>query len=201
MKKALLLLVLLLVIFISLKSFVKTNPQPTMESSQASKQTAEGTQIECSGIPTPSQTEGPYYKTVSPKRNNIAENTPGVKLIVTGYVFNKDCIAIANAWLDFWQADSSGAYDNNGYALRGHQFTDENGMYRLETIVPAEYGSRPPHIHVKVKSSNGPILTSQLYFPNASQNKTDPIFNQALIINIAERENIKIGTFNFVLNE
>ena len=54
----------------------------------------------------------------------------GTKLIVTGYVFTTDCQPIAKAWLDFWQADSRGQYDNTGYTLRGHQFTDSQGHYQ-----------------------------------------------------------------------
>lgn len=154
----------------------------------------------CAEVPTPSQTEGPYYKTGSPQRNNIAEETSGEKLIVTGFVYDKDCKPIANAWLDFWHADTNGVYDNAGYKLRGHQFTDENGMYRLETIVPAAYETRPPHIHVKVRALNGPILTSQMYFPNDPKNQTDSIFNQELIMSTKEHADGKITEFNFVLN-
>ncbi|MBI2049451.1 intradiol ring-cleavage dioxygenase [Candidatus Roizmanbacteria bacterium] len=189
MKKALLIFGLLLVIFI-ISYFIKINPKTP---STPDENIEAKTELDCNGIPTPSQTEGPYYKEGSPKRNNIAENVPGEKLVITGFVLNKDCKPIANTWLDFWQADSEGVYDNNGYTLRGHQFTDENGMYRLETIIPAAYGTRPPHIHVKIRSEKGTSLTSQIYFPNSPQNKTDPIFNQELII-----EN---GTFNFVLGE
>lgn len=156
---------------------------------------------ECSGIPTLSQTEGPYYKTGSPERKNIAEETPGEKLIVTGFVFNKNCKPIENGWLDFWHADASGVYDNTGYKLRGHQYTDDNGQYQLETIVPAAYETRPPHIHVKVRAGNGPTLTSQLYFPDSLQNKTDSIFNDALIMKLSEGQNGKIGEFNFTLNQ
>lgn len=153
----------------------------------------------CSRVPTPQQTEGPYYKTGSPQTNNIAQGIIGEKLRVMGFVFDKNCKPISNARLDFWQADAKGAYDNSGYKLRGHLYTDESGKYMLETIVPARYGTRPPHIHVKVRSGDGPILTSQLYFPNAAQNQTDSIFNQDLIMNIVDGEKGKIGTFNFIL--
>ncbi len=92
----------------------------------------------------------------------------GTKIIVTGYVLTTDCEPIANAWLDFWQADDQGAYDNAGYRLRGHLFADETGRYTLETIVPGEYPGRTPHIHVKVQAPNGQILTSQIYFPGVA---------------------------------
>lgn len=153
----------------------------------------------CSGIPTPKLSEGPYYKIGSPQTNNIVQGIIGEKLTVIGFVFDKNCQPIANARLDFWQADAKGVYDNIGYKLRGHLYTDRLGKYVLETIVPGAYETRPPHIHVKVGSGNGRILTSQLYFPDTSQNQSDSIVNKDLIIHIVDGENGKVGTFNFVL--
>src|SRR5258708_6618441 len=89
----------------------------------------------CSGTPTPSQTEGPYYKPGSPERTSLREpGLPGTPLTITGYVISTNCQPVAHAWLDFWQADSSGNYDNTGFNLRGHQFTDQQGHYHLETV-------------------------------------------------------------------
>lgn len=204
MKKNIFTVIILLVLFFVilqtniLKSSNQTTvqkpiPSPTRHPAQSS--------TACTGNKTPSQTEGPYYKAGSPQRNSIAERISGEKLIVTGFVYDKNCKPIANAWLDFWHADANGVYDNTGYKLRGHQFTDENGMYRLETIIPARYESRPPHIHVKVRPPNGLILISQMYFPNDPQNQTDPIFNRELVMRVKDNANGKIAEFNFVLNQ
>ena len=120
---------------------------------------------------TPSVTEGPFYKTGSPQRTSLLEpGTAGTKLTITGQVFARGCRPLASAWLDFWQADAQGRYDNAGYRLRGHQVTDGAGRYTLLTVMPGEYPGRTPHIHVKVKAPNGPMLTTQLYFPWAAQN-------------------------------
>src|SRR5687767_2725689 len=125
----------------------------------------------CSGTPTPAQTEGPYYKAGSPQRTSLLEsNMGGTKIVITGVVYDRNCRAVANAWLDFWQADANGAYDNSGYRMRGHQFTDSTGRYRLETVIPGEYPGRTPHIHVKFRAPNGPVTTSQLYFPGEAGN-------------------------------
>ena len=155
----------------------------------------------CSGSLTPAQTEGPYYKAGSPQRSSLLEpNMGGTRIVISGVVFDKNCRAIANAWLDFWQADANGAYDNSGYRLRGHQFTDSSGRYRLETVVPGEYPGRTPHIHLKVSAPNGPTITSQLYFPGAAGNNSDNIFNPALLIQVQDTADGKVGTFNFVLD-
>ncbi len=123
----------------------------------------------------------------------------GTRLIVTGYVLTTDCQPIANAWLDFWQADDQGAYDNTGYRLRGHLFTDEQGRYRLETIVPGEYPGRTEHIHVKVRAPNGPILTTQIYFPGVPGNDRDSIFDPALLADVQASAGGRLATFNFVV--
>jgi protocatechuate 3,4-dioxygenase beta subunit len=150
---------------------------------------------------TPAQTEGPYYTPNSPQKNSLLEaGMDGTQIIITGYVVNTDCEPIANAWLDFWQADDQGAYDNAGYRLRGHLFTDETGRYALETIVPGEYPGRPPHIHVKVQAPNGSILTSQIYFPGVAANERDSIFDPALLADVQDSAGGKVATFNFVLN-
>ncbi len=154
----------------------------------------------CSGTPTPSQTEGPYYKPGSPERTSLREpGLPGTPLTITGYVFSTTCQPVAHAWLDFWQADSSGNYDNAGFKLRGHQFTDQQGRYHLETVVPGEYPGRTRHIHVKVQATGQPVLTTQLYFPGESRNTSDSIFSPELLMQVQSTSNGQMATFNFVL--
>jgi protocatechuate 3,4-dioxygenase beta subunit len=150
---------------------------------------------------TPSQTEGPYYRRNTPERASLLEpGMPGTRLVVSGYVLTRDCRPVARALLDFWQADANGAYDNAGYRLRGHQFTDDAGRYSLETVVPALYPGRTRHIHVKVQAPNQPVLTTQLYFPGESRNNADGLFNRALLMSVEDAADSKAGTFNFVLN-
>lgn len=153
----------------------------------------------CNGL-TPEQTEGPYYTPNTPERNILFEpGMAGERLIVVGYVLDPNCQPIPNAWLDFWQSDANGVYDNSGYTLRGHQFADNQGRYFLETVMPGEYPGRTEHIHVKVQAPNGTIHTSQLYFPNVAANTSDGIFNPALIVSLEEREGYYVAYFNFVI--
>jgi protocatechuate 3,4-dioxygenase beta subunit len=146
----------------------------------------------CTGL-TQSQTEGPYYKPDSPQRNSLfEEEMPGTRLILVGYVLDLNCQPLPNAWLDFWQADASGEYDNAGYRLRGHQFTDAQGRYYLETVLPGLYGSRPiEHIHVKLRPEGGQEITSQLYFPQ------QPV--EGLTVTLEDKGGYFVGYFNFVL--
>ena len=151
---------------------------------------------------TASVEEGPYYKTGSPERNAIAEpGTYGTRLVLEGRVLDRNGQPIPGAWLDFWHADGHGNYDNDGYNLRGHQYADKDGRYRLETLRPADYMMRAPHIHAKVRAiKNSPILTTQLFFPGESKNATDPIFEKLTVMDVADTKDGQKGTFDFVVD-
>lgn len=151
---------------------------------------------------TPAVTEGPYFKAGSPERSSLLEaGMTGVTLTLSGYVLTSDCKPVAHALLDFWQANPQGQYDNAGYTLRGHQYSDTNGQFRLVTVVPGLYPDRTEHIHVKVQAPNGPILTSQLFFPGVADNSSDGIYNSALLINIQTSTSSSMqASFIFIVN-
>lgn len=153
----------------------------------------------CSGKPIVALTEGPYYKASTPKKNDFSiDATPGEKLTITGYVYDTECKPLAGALLDFWQADGRGIYDNAGYILRGHQFTDRDGKYKLVTVIPGEYPGRTPHIHVKVRATDtSPTITTQLFVPGFAQNESDSIYDSSLEVHMVSANN---ATFNFVVN-
>ena len=150
---------------------------------------------------TPPQTEGPYYTPNSPERTTLFEpDMVGTKIVITGAVLDTACQPVARALLDFWQADDSGEYDNVGYQLRGHQFTDDDGRYELETIVPGLYPGRTRHIHVHAQAPDRPVLTTQLYFPDEPANDADGIFDPGLVVDLQDTEDDgRLAYFDFVL--
>ncbi|MYU37613.1 dioxygenase [Streptomyces sp. SID8358] len=151
--------------------------------------------------PTPDQMEGPYFKPDSPPRTSlVTSSTPGVPLTVSGYVFGRACKPLTGVLLDFWQADTGGAYDMTGFAFRGHQFTGADGSFTLRTIVPGLYPGRTRHIHVKAQAPGRPVLTTQLYFPGEPRNTTDALFDPALLMNVRSAGPGREGTFDFVLD-
>jgi protocatechuate 3,4-dioxygenase beta subunit len=149
---------------------------------------------------TPAIEEGPYYKTGSPERTRLYEDgIPGERLTLTGYVKDSSGKPIAHAWIDFWQANGEGIYDNKGYTLRGHQYTDESGKYILETVVPGGYDVRTPHIHAKVRATDkSPILTTQLFLSGISQ-KSDFLFRDGAVIETKDTHQGKQGSYDFVV--
>ena len=148
------------------------------------------------------QTEGPYYPPRTPRRRSlVAAGMAGTRLTITGYVLNTRCKPVKNALIDVWQCDAGGVYDNDGYRLRGHQFTNAKGQWRLDTIVPGIYPGRTRHIHVKVQAPNGPVLTTQLYFPGTAQNASDGLFDASLLLRRYRKAGAKrTARFDFVLD-
>jgi protocatechuate 3,4-dioxygenase beta subunit len=150
---------------------------------------------------TPAVTEGPFFKAGSPERSALVEGgMVGQKLTLTGYVLTADCQPVAHALLDFWQANAQGQYDNAGYSLRGHQYTDQNGRYQLETIVPGLYPGRTEHIHVKVQAPGGPLLTTQLFFPGVADNQSDSIYDPALLVKLQASGSPWQARYDFVVS-
>lgn len=150
---------------------------------------------------TPQQTAGPFYKPASPERTSLIEpETQGERFVLAGLVASTRCEPVANALVDVWHADAGGRYDNQGFRLRGHQYTDAQGRYSFETIVPGTYGPRTRHYHVEVQAPGRPVLTTQLYFPSEERNVSDFLFRRDLLMVLSQSEKGRHGRFDFVLN-
>lgn len=151
--------------------------------------------------PTPRQTAGPFFKPDSPQRTSLLEaGIGGTTIVLAGRVLATDCTPVAGALVDFWHADDRGVYDNDGFRLRGHQFTDAEGRYRLETIVPGNYWTRTRHFHVNVQAPGRPVLTTQLYFPGEPKNQRDFLFNPDLVVAVHDVAAGRAAAFDFVLD-
>ena len=151
--------------------------------------------------PTPRQTEGPYFTPNSPERTNLIEDgMPGERMALAGFVLDRRCRPVDRALLDLWHCDAAGVYDNDGYRLRGHQFSDAQGRFVFETIVPGKYPGRTRHYHIKVQAPGQGILTTQLYFPGEPGNEADSIFNPALVLDIPLGRGPNLARYDFVLD-
>jgi len=151
-------------------------------------------------VQTLAQTAGPFFTPDSPRRNSLVEKgSTAQRLVLTGLVLSPQCKPIANALLDFWQSDESGAYDNSGFRYRGHVFTDAQGRYDLTTIVPGAYPGRTRHLHVKVQAPRGRVLTTQLYFPGEPQNVSDRIFRSELLMQVVRKPGQSDARFDFIV--
>lgn len=150
-------------------------------------------------------TEGPFYTPNTPERTVLREaGTVGIPLVIEGRVLTPGCTPIAGAVLDFWSCDGKGAYDNEGFHLRGHQYTDQAGAFRVETVKPSDYKQygihRTPHIHVKVQGPRTTLLTTQLFFPGEPLNARDWLIKESLIMDVVKSGDGSLrARFDFVL--
>jgi protocatechuate 3,4-dioxygenase beta subunit len=150
---------------------------------------------------TPAAPLGGQYRPNAPRRTSLLEpGLAGTTLLLTGTVAGLSCGPIKSAVLEFWQADASGLYDRSGFRLRGQQQTDANGRYRLETIVPGPSGSRAPRLHVRVRPPGKPPFVTELFFPDAPQNRTGPSFKPELAMKVAAEGATRTATFDIVLD-
>lgn len=150
---------------------------------------------------TRSSTAGPFYTPNTPRREFLREpDTGGETLVFQGLVLADDCQLLAGAVVDIWHSDERGRYDNRGFRYRGHQFTDQVGAFRFETIRPVRYSGRTSHIHVKVQGKGTRVLTTQVYFPDLHEaNARDRIFRDDLVMSLDRAGDTWRGRFDFVL--
>lgn len=146
------------------------------------------------------QTEGPYFKPSSPLKQDFRADAPGGEPItIAGYVLDETCKPVPQALVELWHADEKGRYDNEGFRLRGHAFTDAEGRWWFQTIVPAIYPGRTRHFHLKVQKPGGGVLTTQLYFPGEPLNESDGIFDERLLMTMADTDLGRFGRYDFVV--
>lgn len=106
--------------------------------------------------PTPADSLGPFYVPDAPVRAKVGEG-----YVLSGTVRSAvDCAAIKGAQIEFWLAGPSGSYDDEH---RATLFADGSGNYRFESNFPPGYGSRPPHIHLRVSAPGFRTLVTQHY--------------------------------------
>ncbi len=131
--------------------------------------------------PTTDDILGPYYLAGSPMTTLVAAaNEPGTRLFISGTVLSNDCqTPIPEARIEVWQANDAAVYDTSAaFNLRATFFSDENGAYAFESIVPGAYLNgaqyRPKHIHFRVNKPGFPELITQLYFDGDPFIAADP---------------------------
>jgi protocatechuate 3,4-dioxygenase beta subunit len=139
-------------------------------------------------MPTPSQTEGPFYPVVLPRdadadllKHGSLDYRLGQPTWLTGQVLDLDGKPVKGASVEIWQCDHAGHYDHPGDGSRidpafqgfGRSAVDASGAYRFRTIRPVAYDGRTPHIHVKVKLGRSELLTTQLYVAGEPLNQRD----------------------------
>lgn len=117
---------------------------------------------------TPTQPDalGPFYEEDAPNTTDLSGSLPGTPLAMSGQVLDADCLPIAGALVEVWQADEDGDYHDD--KLRASLIADTDGRFAFTTIMPGRYmqatGLRPAHLHYRVSASGFRTLVTQIYF-------------------------------------
>jgi protocatechuate 3,4-dioxygenase beta subunit len=146
---------------------------------------------------TPAVKDSTGFKPGSPARTSFVETgVTGSKIVIAGFVIGLKCGRVKGARLDFWHADPRGVVDERGFRFRGHQLTDGEGRYRLETLMPGAAANRAPSLGVRLTPPEQPPITTRLFFPDEANNTRDPQFAPKLVMKRAAGT----FTFDFILN-
>lgn len=160
-------------------------------------------------VPTPEQTEGPFYPAGFPadSDNDLvqvrgqAAQAMGQVLHLQGRVIDLSGGARGTGIIEIWQCDAQGIYDHprqqgrdrrdTAFQGYGRMLVDAEGRYNFRTLKPVAYPGRTPHIHLKVATADGRMLTSQLYVAGDPQNERDGVFRRA-VRSPGQRERIEM---------
>ena len=99
-------------------------------------------------------------------------------------MLGNDCLSpVEGAQIEVWQANDAAQYDTStDFNLRATFFSDADGQYAFETIMPGAYLNgnqyRPKHIHFRVNKPGYPELITQLYFDGDPYIAQDPWASQ-----------------------
>ena len=142
---------------------------------------------------TPTTEDGPLYPPEPiPRRTDLTNGgkAKGELLILMGVIHDHRRTPVSGAVVEIWQSDNNGYYDHPrargsdaldeywkiersdldpNFRYFGSVETDTNGVYWFQTIIPISYRifgfDRAAHIHMKVRSINHGVLTTEVYFP------------------------------------
>ncbi len=159
---------------------------------------------------TPSQGEGPYYPVEKPAETDsdltfiagASGPAVGEVLLLSGRLLLENGQPVPGAVVEIWQTDGGGVYlhpSDPNFARRDPNFqsygeseTAADGAFSFKTLYPQLYGSRPRHIHVKVRFDGRELLTTQFYFAGDERLQSDGLVAQAgeaikrLLVDVAE---------------
>ena len=144
-------------------------------------------------VPTPRQTEGPFYPDKLPldTDNDLLIINDGITPAVgeithlSGRILDARGDPVWNASVEIWQVDNNGAYIHSQSGNRqnrdgnfqgfGRFLTGQTGEYYFRTIKPVLYPGRTRHIHFKIWKGRRELLTTQCYVKGEPENDRDGV--------------------------
>lgn len=151
---------------------------------------------------TPLTEEGDLYPAEKVSWANDLTNVPGGNgvadgriVCLWGLITTTDDRPLIGAVIETWQADGRGYYKHPhhsesavldpNFKYYGKVHSDQTGRYEIKTVMPSAYRTydveRAAHVHIKVRSREHGVITTEMYFSGIDQNKqraSDPVFQK-----------------------
>lgn len=158
---------------------------------------------------------GPFYRPDSPVRNDLSiKGQKGDPITLVGKVLHNDCATpYKNAKIELWHCDGTGVYDNEStdFKYRGTAYSDKNGDYSFQTILPVPYDVgdgtiRPAHFHLMITAEGYQPLVTQLYFTGDKHIEKDhsagsPAAKRRILDVQTEKDGTKKVAYNVAMTE
>jgi protocatechuate 3,4-dioxygenase beta subunit len=174
--------------------------------------------------PRPRDMRGPYYPDTLPSDQDadltriqgLDGRASGRPLTFGGRVLDTRGTPLPAIRVEIWQTDHNGRYLHSGsqsprprdpfFQGFGVSISDSEGRYAFRTVMPVDYGSRPPHIHARLVKADRELLVTQIYFPGQTREPgVSPAWArqreaaQTMRIVADDGERGLVGEFDFVL--
>ena len=163
-------------------------------------------------VPTPQQTEGPFYPqpTIEQQLHNDTDLrrklgkdafAQGQPIQLSGVIKSQTGKPLSDAVVEIWQACATGKYNHNAdrsqakidkdFQFWGRAITGKNGKYSFLTIIPGKYPGRfGRHIHFRVDADGHKRCSTQCYFSKFGEdNMRDGIYRR---LDKKEREQVTV---------
>ncbi|MBM3618205.1 MAG: hypothetical protein FJX23_06620 [Alphaproteobacteria bacterium] len=115
-----------------------------------------------------------------------AQYAAGQLLRISGRVTDENCVPVANAIVDLWQANPFGEYrwaardellnPEPIFAGNGRAVTDNLGRFNFTTLFPGSTGNNAPVVQFRVTHPDFKTIDTAMYFKGDRRNATDSRF-------------------------
>jgi protocatechuate 3,4-dioxygenase beta subunit len=147
--------------------------------------------------------------------NLIASNTSfvtakGKKIIISGVLYDNNCVPIVNAQINLLQANSFGEYQLPGEEVKhfdenflgsGTCYTDNSGRFSFVTIKPGKEIELQPNVIFTVSHNEFRTFQTRMFFPEFNNEKSIASFKQNVndpsVLVAHEQSNANIPEYHF----
>jgi protocatechuate 3,4-dioxygenase beta subunit len=140
----------------------------------------------------------------------------GEALLLDGRVLDAQCMPVANAVVELWQANPYGNWRVPSAADRasstamfsgaGRAITDSEGRFAFTTLFPGSAKGRAPRLYVRIAAPNQRELKTALFFADDERNAQDrgykalkPATRETLTLNMQPHAQGYLARTTFVL--